>query len=325
MTWRFGGADVAHYQDEAGALIDFDALFAGSLDSYFATKGTQRHNYLDPTMARHRAEAQRCGFRHVPIYHWQSPVVEASIQAQASFWIDKVGRSMRIGEAFMADSEQYGIHEPETYELLNLVEDFTRRPSIVYLGVYTDNGLIYKSDRIRQSRFGPRAIHLAAYTTQASLQATKIRLGIQQLEDHANQFGSSGILPSGLHVPGVVGRCDMNQINNRSVFDACCGYTTTTIPTTGEQIMYIVRNAETVDGFEPGVVKYAYDPATGTLRHLTETDLKAAGITNSATLGEPLSNAEIAELGAHQAAGATGPISLNVSLSGSLSGTASSK
>lgn len=333
MTWRFGGADVAHYQDEAGALIDFDALRAGSLDSYFATKATQRNNYLDPTMARHRAEAHRVGFRYTSLYHWQSPVAEASIESQAKFWIAKVGR-LAQGEAFMSDSEQFGITEPETYQLLNLIEDFTQQPSIVYLGIFTDSGKIYRSDRIRNSRFGLRGIHLAAYMTQAQLAAKKASLGLTAFEDMANQFGSSGVLPDGSHVPGVKGRCDMNQINNLAVFDACHGYSTQPQPQSGDDMQVATfevgpdldANNNPIPGREglPGIYMWAPGMA-GPIPFTNTTDfVNLATSLGSAGNGTKITRLMYERL--FEAGGAAaGPLAVTLSLSGTASGTATPK
>lgn len=291
--WTFDGADVSHYQDP----IDFDALAAGS-HGYFATKATQRHNYIDPTLARNRGEALRTNFRARGLYHWQSPSAEASILSQVANWERAVG-SLQLGEYFMLDSEQWLVTEPEAYDTLSRVEEYTQRPSGLYTGIHVDGGRIYTSARIRMSEFGPRFIHLAAYMTPERLASEKARLGLTDFEDHGNQFGSSGTLPNGQHVPGILPtqRCDMNQINNWTVLDACCGYSTNTQPQPTEEPMQVLRNAEIRDGFQPGIVKMSYREEDGRWRHLTETDLKAAGLVNSLTLGVPMTNAELDAMG----------------------------
>lgn len=290
--WTFDGVDISHYQDP----VNFDLLAAASR-GFFATKASQRHNYVDPTMPHNRGEATRVGFRARGLYHWQSPTAEASILAQVANWERAVG-SLAIGEYFMNDAEQFGITEPEVYDTLSFIEAYTQRPSAVYTGIFVDGGRIYTSQRIRMSEFGPRFIHVAAYMTPERLAQVKAQHGLTAFEDHGNQFGSSGTLPNGQHVPGILPtqRCDMNQINNWTVLDACCGYTGTTTQPTEEEEMRIIRNLETLDGFPPGVVKMQHMD-NGHWRHLTETDLKAAGIVNSITLGVGMTNAELSQMG----------------------------
>jgi hypothetical protein len=214
---KFDGADVSHYQDEAGALINWDALFAASGGSYAATKASQRHNYIDPTLARHRSEMRRCKFRRRPLYHWQSPIAEASVQLQLANWNRAVG-DLEVGEADMLDAEQSGITEPEAVYLLEGREERTQRPCIVYNGIFVAGGTIFRSNRIRESKYGERGIHLAAYTSEARLQQLLATQGLTGYPYHLWQYSSNG------PVSGVVGRCDMNQIINAAVLDNCCGY-----------------------------------------------------------------------------------------------------
>lgn len=271
MTWRFGGADLSHYQDEAGGLINWDVLKAGSLDDYAATKATQRHNYVDPTFIRHRENMRRCKFRRRPLYHWQSPTSEASIAAQVAL-IKKTIGTLEVGEAFMADSEQTGITEPETFELVTSVEEFTHRPSILYFGIYTAGGALVRSERLRTSKFGRRPIHIAAYVSEAILLAKLKAAGLQGLKIDANQWGSSGILPNMTHVPGVVGRCDMNQLNDFAAFDIACGYGETT--TVGDYDMKVYGNNQVgkyggVAWPTGGCSLYTITPDKGQLRPLS--------------------------------------------------------
>lgn len=314
--WHFDLADVAHYQDEAGAPIDWGALIAGSPGNGAITKYTQRNNYIDPTAARHRSEMKRVGARRRGLYHWQSPVAQASIASQVAHYKRAV-TALEVGEFFMTDSEELGATEPDAYEELNLIEDWTGRPSAVYCGVYTDGGRIWRSERIRMSRWGPRFMILAAYLSQAKLAQILHDLKVDGLPAHMNQFGSSGLLPQGGHVPGVVGRCDMNQVNDFALLDVCCGYSSNAVIVIEEDEMHIVRNAEIrvfTDGIErpAGGIKYAYDDRTGNIRHLTGLDLKAAGIADSPTLGEALTNAELDELEARPVAAGGGGGSVQI-------------
>jgi len=296
MTWRFDGADVSHYQDEAGALINFDELRTAG--SWFATKATQRDNYVDPTMARHRSEAHRVGFRHVGLYHWLSPTTEATIERQVARYWKTIGGLSR-GEFAMLDAEQVGITEQSAWEWLVTLEDLTHRPTAVYTGVYVAGGNIWRSDRIRNSNYGPRPMHLAAYMTQERLAALLIKLGIQHLSIDANHFGSSGILPTGGTVPGVTGRCDMNQINDIPKFDKAAGITAQPI---GEDMDSYVTNAEAREfqgaTYPAGNIKYLL-MSDGRPRRVTGTELRARGVDTSdlTKFGVPLTNAEFDELG----------------------------
>lgn len=298
MVWRFDLADVSHYQDDH-APIDWPALAAGSPGNGAATKATQRHNYKDSTFDAHRAAMKATGMRRRGLYHWQSPVVEASIADQAAWYLKVVG-VLEVGEFVMIDAEQGGITEPESYDLLSHIEAVTRRPSALYGGISTAGGGNWRSDRIRNSPFGPRCMWLAAYMTQEKLAARLDQLGISHLTTHVNQYSSDG------PAPGVTGRCDLNQVNDFAVLDACCGYPVFPpphpdngpTPPTEDDVIDIVRDAETNND------KFAVMP-DGTLRPLSGTELKARGIANSVELGTPLTAAERAQMGTYSPAGGT--------------------
>src|SRR6059058_171776 len=112
MTWTIDGHDVSHYQSS----IDWQVV----RDTYdwAATKMTQRDNYVDPTFDGNRTEMAKPGLRARGLYHWQSPSLEASIDRQVQR-ILKTSGGFELGEFFMSDSEQSGITEPETFDLLS--------------------------------------------------------------------------------------------------------------------------------------------------------------------------------------------------------------
>jgi hypothetical protein len=293
--WRYDFADLAHYQDEAGALIDWPALRAGSGDAV-AFKVSQRNNYIDPTAERHRAMAHQVGFGHVGLYHWQSPTSEASISSQVANWARGIGGSIQRGEYFMGDCEQVGITEAETWEMVNLVEThFTHRPSALYFGIYTAGGTLARSMRLRRSDFGPRAIHIAAYTTEARLGQLLAARGLLDLPISFNQFGSSGILPNGQHLPGVTGRGDMNQCNDWEILDRICGLDRAVpVPTQGAIHMDVVCNASDWDSGAAGNVKFALQYAGQALYHLSPVEWEAGG----SLPGTPMSNEQLDALAA---------------------------
>ena len=218
MGWSFHGADISHYQYDY-APVDFVTLEANS-QGYFATKATQRHNYIDPTMARSRTSAFSVGFRWVALYHWLSPTSEASVLSQIANWERAVG-PLGIGECFMLDVEQQNVNgaitEPDAYEALDRVQQVIQRPGICYTGLSVAGGAIWRSERIRALG---TAMHLAAYMTQERLALKLKAAGVQDLPMHLNQYSSDG------PVPGVTGRCDMNQVNDAAILDRVSGYTT---------------------------------------------------------------------------------------------------
>lgn len=310
MTWRYDLADVAHYQNEP-TPIDWVTYAAGSPGSGGVTKLTQRNNYVDPTAARSRAEMARVGLRRRGVYHWQSPVAEASIADQFAHFQRSAG-TLAIGEFFMLDAEQYGITEPESYDTLCRAEEWIGRPAAHYGGVGTAGGKSWVSDRIRTSIFGtPRFMWLAAYLTQEQLAAKLAQLHLTGFVAHANQYASSG------PVPGVIGRCDMNQINDFGLLDVCCGYTQS-----HEENDMITVNDIFKDADSPGD-KYALMSA-GYFRPVSGTELTLVGITDSLELGKPVTKAQRDELAALIPAAGGKQVPFNLQLQGltNLSGTA---
>lgn len=205
---RLDGIDVSHHQHDV-APIDFDRVRAIPTD-WCATKATQSTTYRDPTFTRHWAEMQRVGFRWRLAYHWLSPSTDPVAQA-----IHFLKTWDRTGGA-MLDAEEAGITVDKCVAWLQQVEAVTRRPCSVYTGIYVAAGTIWRSPRIREGAYGPRPMHLAAYTTPARLVSLLQGAGVAQLAVHAWQYSSDG------PVPGVTGRCDMNQILDRAIYDKAC-------------------------------------------------------------------------------------------------------
>lgn len=206
---RFDGADISHYQNEAGP-IDWPLLRAASLGSYFACKCTQRNNYLDPFFNSNRLNAHTIGFNYILFYHWQSPAGQASIKDQAGFFLSKVG-PIQLNEGWMIDAEENGITESDTYELKTRIEDKLQRPGVIYTGYSVAGGSIWNSSRLYQDG---TARHLAAYTSEAKVKALP---GVDPPPWDLWQFSSNG------PVPGIVGRCDMNRLDNPVALDKICG------------------------------------------------------------------------------------------------------
>jgi GH25 family lysozyme M1 (1,4-beta-N-acetylmuramidase) len=162
---RFDGADISHYQDDAGP-IDWDALRAAG--GWIAFKATQGLHYVDPTFLAHRDASRAHAFTHRIFYHWLDP--NADPVAQAVHFLSVVGR-LEPGEGVMLDVEQAGVTAAQVLAWCQFVESVTKRPVIVYTGAYVAGGTVWQSTTIRFSPYGPRPMHLAAYTTETRMRS----------------------------------------------------------------------------------------------------------------------------------------------------------
>jgi GH25 family lysozyme M1 (1,4-beta-N-acetylmuramidase) len=301
---RFGGADIAHYQHDAaaasGTAINWTALYAGSRDSWFATKLTQSVKYLDPTSTRSRQASRGVGFRHVGMYHWLSSTTDP--EQQAAWYLSKLGE-LAPGEFAMLDDEEAGVNVAKTLGWLEYVEARTKRPAAVYTGAYVTSGTIWRSSDVRHGKYGPRPMILAAYTNEARAKS------ICEFDIHpwaSWQFSSNG------PVAGIVGRCDMNRVDDPDAYDLAAGVTTfASHPPTpqipqerieapastekDDDMAYPITHSEAHDGRDPRWHFWLYDPATGTKRPAngTEIDVILAGSRASAP---GLTEAQLAEI-----------------------------
>lgn len=205
---RLDGADLSHHQDDAGP-IDWPALRAATW--WIATKATQSTQYVDPTFNAHWAQMAAQGFTHRGLYHWLSHTTDPA--AQAAHFLTCVG-TLHVGEFCMLDAEEAGITAAQVLAWLRAVEAVTHRPCAVYTGAYVAGGTIWQTAEIRNSVYGPRPMHLAAYTTEAKAKALP---GVAANPWSAWQWSSNG------PVPGVVGRCDMNRVDIVAHFDLAAG------------------------------------------------------------------------------------------------------
>ena len=210
-TPRFDGADISHYQYDAGP-VDLSRTKAAPAD-WFATKLTQSTGYLDPTAARSRLAAAQ--FRCVGLYHWLSSTTDPEQQAA---WFLRQSGGLRVGEFAMLDDEESGVTVAKTLGWLEAVEKVVKRPSAVYSGAYVAGGAIWNDPRVREGRYGPRPMILAAYVSEARAKALP---GVRANPWHAWQYSSNG------PVAGITGRCDMNRCDDWAAFDLACGATHT--------------------------------------------------------------------------------------------------
>lgn len=299
---RLDGVDVAHYQYDSGPLNW--ATVAAIPTWWAATKLTQSTTYADPTGQRSRMAFLAAGMTHRGLYHWLSSTTDPA--EQAAKFLRELG-PVAVGEFAMLDAEEAGITTAGALTWCETVEAVTHRPAVVYSGAYVTGGTIWQSTKLRESKYGRRPFILAAYTTEAKALALP---GVRAYPWQAWQFSSNG------PVPGVVGRCDMDRVDDRAAFDTACGFTAHTTPIEvqpsptpqGDDMPAVFTNAEahSLDGasYGPGVVKWVVMP-DGSKRHIGGVEAAVYGT----PAGVALTNEQIGQLPDYVAAtsGTTGP------------------
>jgi GH25 family lysozyme M1 (1,4-beta-N-acetylmuramidase) len=288
LLHRLDGIDGSHWQPDAGPL---DLPKTREATQWIAWKATQGTAYVDPTFRNVRRQVADLKFRNRLFYHWLTPT--ASATTQANHYLKTLG-PLNPGDGVMLDAEESGITELTCLAWLNAVEAVTRRPASVYTGLYVAGGTLWKSPRIRQSQYGPRPMHLAAYLTPQKLWDRLKATGTTLYPIHAWQWSSNG------PAPGVTGRCDLNQVIDRDIYDRACGIpekpapepAPEPAPVSEEDDVDIATNAEQWGSFAPGVAKMVVT-SSGKLRHISGPEWKARG----SLYGNELSNEDIYLLG----------------------------
>lgn len=211
MVIRLDGPDVSHYQYDH-APIDWQKVRdAGCW--WGATKLTQSTGFRDATADTSRKGMHAAGFSHVGLYHWLSPSTDP--KAQAAWFLSNLGE-LADGEFVLLDAEEIGVSADLALTWCEAVEARTKRPVAVYTGAFVAGGTIWRSTRVRTSSYGARPMALAAYTSESTARALP---GVAAFPWSSWQFSSSG------PVPGVVGRCDMNRVDDRAAYDLAAGIT----------------------------------------------------------------------------------------------------
>lgn len=276
---RLDCIDGSHYQPDAGPY-NLATVRSASLGDTLMWKATQSTAYVDPTFRKIRAEALAVGFKMRLWYHWLSSTTNPL--NQAAHYIRTIGE-LPPGEGVMLDAEENGITEMSCLQWCQAVEEHTKRPCSIYTGLYVAGGKLWQSQALRNSKYGPRPMHLAAYISRASLLARMTSLGVLHLPMHAWQWSSNG------PVPGITGRCDMNTIVDMDIFRRACSLagpvpippTPTPVPPTiptpvpptpsdfdnEESNMIIITNKEQFFNAAPNVWK-ALLLANGKLRYI---------------------------------------------------------
>ncbi len=231
---RLDGADLAHYQFDAGP-IDWDAYVRACW--FGMTKLTQSIGYLDPTSARIRQSMRVVAVGVRGVYHWLSSTTDP--EQQAWWFLKNFGEGEH--EFAALDDEEHGVNVDKTLGWLEPVEAKLKRPSPVYSGAFVAGGTIWTDPRVRESKYGLRPMMLAAYTTETKALALP---GVAAHPWSSWQFSSSG------PVPGITGRCDMNRVDARAAFELAAGLghpSPTFPPVHQEDDMKLLTNGEPRD------------------------------------------------------------------------------
>lgn len=297
---RFDGADISHYQHDAGP-VNWMSL-RGAPSWWFGYKLTQSTTYLDPTAVRSRTASFAAGMTHRGGYHWLSSTTDP--QQQAAWYLAKLGL-LAVGEFAMLDAEEAGITAAGVLAWCEAVEAQTKRPAAVYTGAYVTGGTIWQSSKVREGKYGPRPMILAAYTTEAKARALP---GVAAYPWSSWQYSSNG------PVPGITGRCDENRVDDRPIYDRATGLGAPSTPH-GDDMPAVFTNSEqyTFEGssYPPGVVKWVVMP-DGSKRHISGVEATVYGTPT----GVPLSNDQIGQLPDY-----TAPAGSNVAAPAHFTGT----
>lgn len=214
---RLDGADTSHYQ-VAVAPMDLHAAKAAGL-SWWAHKVSQSTTYLDPTWHKVALDMQLAHFRNTLGYHWLSSVTDPERQAA---WLLKCMADNARVMGVMGDCEEQALTAERCLAFYEAVERVTKRPCAHYTGAYVASGTLFSDWRLRESLYGMRPVILAAYCSRTRMESLP---NVKRLGHQAWQYSSSG------PVPGVSGRCDMDEVSDPLAFDkACHAYTTTPLP-----------------------------------------------------------------------------------------------
>jgi|KBSMisStandDraft_5_1062788.scaffolds.fasta_scaffold370392_2 GH25 family lysozyme M1 (1,4-beta-N-acetylmuramidase) len=222
---RREGIDVSRFQHPPyqPAPIDWEAVKNAGVwwVAYQVVKGS----LPDPSFAYNRSECLKraiphnappgtLGFRYRMAYgyptfkDYDGTTHGLSWTQQADLFLQLLG-TQPSGEGVMLDSEIEGFNEQANLEWLNRVEASTRKPCAVYTGGYVNGGTIWRSGKIYDGR---RARVFAAYSSESD--AKKHAGGIPW---DAWQYSGTG------SCPGVIGNCDLDQVDHASAFIGICG------------------------------------------------------------------------------------------------------
>lgn len=256
VPYRLDGSDTSHYQFTQGG----GKMIIGPGIWWWMHKAAQSTGYRDSTWTQAFAEMKRMAVEVPGSYFWGSSTTDAD--KQAANWIDSVVEAIAY-IVMMGDMEENGLTEDAVVHIYESIEDWKwkhfgiQAPCSHYTGLFVSNGVMWQSERIRMSKFGPRPIILAAYVSREKLATLLAQYG-HGLSFDAQQFSSNG------PVPDVVGRCDMDEVLHKQPFLVSLNGLQTPDPpntkpsTKKDTDMYIIdadgRNPATIDaGYATGI------------------------------------------------------------------------
>jgi len=212
---RRDGIDVSRFQHPPyqAAPINWQAVKDAGVTwvCYQALKGESP----DPSFVYNRTECARLGFKYRLAYGYPTTIhapnqpTNMPWDQQAQLFLRTVG-ALLPGEGVMCDAEVEGITEALTLQWCQTVEASTRKPCAVYTGGYVAGGTLWTSNNIFN---GQRARVFAAYSSESDARNKHAR-GIPW---DLWQYTGSG------SCPGVLGACDLDQLDGPVMFDKCCG------------------------------------------------------------------------------------------------------
>lgn len=249
---RLDGADTSHYQAAQG--MNLKAARAAGL-TWWAHKVSQSTNYLDPTWHATSLAMQLAGFPMMLGYHWLSQTTDPVKQADWTLrCMGDLARVMRV----MGDCEEQGLTVEWCTAYYEQIEATTHKASAHYTGAFVGHGTIFGDPGLRQCEYGIRPTVLAAYCSRTRMQSLPnvARIGMQ-----AWQFNSNG------PVPGVVGRCDMDEISDAAAFASFRPPVESTpepppgapVTYTGGTMYSIIGNLDAAPGTDEGNKRYAWN------------------------------------------------------------------
>ena len=220
------GIDVSRFQHPPyqTAPVNWEAVKNAGVwwVAYQAIKGDS----VDPSFTYNRSECARLsvppdsapgtlGFRYRLAYGYPTLPVSPNQPTntpwdrQAKNFLQTIGKLLP-GEGVMCDAETDGISESLTLLWCQTVEAGTLLPCAVYTGGYVAGGTLWRSSAIYN---GQRARVFAAYSSESDAR-NKHAAGIPW---DAWQYSGTG------SCPGVIGNCDLDQVDIPNAFDKTCG------------------------------------------------------------------------------------------------------
>jgi len=225
---RKDGIDVSRFQHPPyqAKPVDWEAVKNAGV--WWVAYQTIKGDSVDPSFAYNRSECARLsipadapagtlGFRYRLAYgypttpHSPNQATNTPWDQQARNFVSAVGRLLS-GEGVMCDAETEGISEQLTLLWCQTVEVATKLPVAVYTGGYVAGGTLWRSSSIYN---GQRARVFAAYSSESDAR-NKHAAGIPW---DAWQFSGTGACP------GVLGDCDLDQVDDAAAFKLTCGLT----------------------------------------------------------------------------------------------------